>query len=174
MPIINVTRKSLIIQGLVFLLLGILFVAFPEGILKSISIYLGFLMMIPGIVMILTPLIKKNYQTNSPLLAEGLLLALFGLLLVVKPEIVGKLLAIFVGIWMIGGGTIQFAASFEKKQLQWRYWWIQLLAGICLVILGIIILFNAFSFSVIVTVWFGTILIAFGIYYLFLAFMLYS
>ena len=168
MSFIAVTRKNLVIQGIVFLLAGILFVAFPEGILKGISIYLGLLMLIPGVVMIITPLVKKG--GGPSLLIEGIILTLFGLLFIFEPQLIGKLLAIFIGIWMIGSGILQIAASSETKAAGWKYWWLQLLAGIILVIFGVVILFNAFTASVALMIWFGAVMIFYGVYYLVLAF----
>jgi uncharacterized membrane protein HdeD (DUF308 family) len=173
MSFIAITRKNLIIQGIVFLLLGILFVAFPDKILKGISIYLGIIMLVPGVVMIVTPLARKESSASPALLTEGVLLTLFGLLFIFRPEIVGKLLALFVGIWMIAGGIMQVAGSAAKKSMGWKYWWVQFLAGVLLLIAGLVILFNAFSVSVALMIWFGVIMILYGVYYLVLAFTQY-
>ena len=173
MKFIAVTRNNLVIQGLVFLLGGLLFVAFPAGILKGISIYLGLLMLVPGVIMLITSLVKQGTGTGSSLLIEGILLTLFGLLFILKPQLVGKLLAIFIGIWMIGTGVLQVAASSGNKAAGWKYFWIQLLAGILLVIFGFVVLFNAFTASVALLIWFGVIMIVYGVYYLVLAFTQY-
>jgi uncharacterized membrane protein HdeD (DUF308 family) len=173
MSFVTITRKNLVIQGIVFLLLGILFVAFPDKILKGISIYLGIVMLVPGVVMIVTPLARREGAASPALLTEGVLLTLFGLLFIFRPELVGKLLALFVGIWMIGAGIMQVAGSAAKKSMGWKYWWTQFLAGVLLLIAGIVILFNAFSVSVALMIWFGVIMIIFGVYYLVLAFTQY-
>ena len=173
MSLFAITRKNLLVQGIVFLLLGILFVSFPEGILKGISIYLGFLLLVPGVVMILAPVIDRGVQKGS-LLTEGMLLTLFGLLFIFEPELVGKLLAFFVGIWMIGAGIMQMAASSAKKSFGWKNWWILLIAGILLIIAGVVILFNAFAVSVALMIWFGVIMIVYGVYYLIVAFTQYQ
>jgi uncharacterized membrane protein HdeD (DUF308 family) len=173
MSFVTITRKNLVIQGIVFLLLGILFVIFPEGILKGISIYLGIAMLVPGVVMIVTPLARREGPANPALLTEGVLLTLFGLLFIFKPEIVGKLLALFVGIWMIAAGIMQVAGSAAKKSMGWSYWWVQFLAGLLLLVAGLVILFNAFQVSVALMIWFGVIMIIFGVYYLVLAFTQY-
>ncbi len=173
MKILGITRKNLVIQGVVFLVLGILFILFPEGILKGISIYLGILMLVPGIVMVVMPLARKEAGVHSALITEGVLLSLFGLLFIFRPEIVGKLLALFVGIWMIIGGVMQVAGSASKKSVGWKYWWVQFLGGILLLIAGLVILFNAFTVSVALMIWFGVIMIIYGVYYLVLAFTQY-
>jgi len=173
MSFISLTRKNLVIQSLIFLLVGLLFVAFPEGILKGISIYLGLLMLVPGVIMIITSLMKKETGVGSSLLIEGIILTLFGLLFIFEPQLVGKLLAIFIGIWMIGAGVLQVAASSGNKAAGWKYWWIQLLAGILLMIFGLVVLFNAFTASVALMIWFGALMIVYGIYYLILAFTQY-
>ena len=173
MKVVEINRKNLVIQGIVFLVLGILFILFPEGILKGISIYLGIVMLVPGVVMVVIPLAKKEAGAHSVLITEGVLLTLFGLLFIFRPEIVGKLLALFVGIWMIAGGIIQVAGSASKKSMGWKYWWVQFLAGILLLVAGLVILFNAFSVSVALMIWFGVIMIIYGVYYLVLAFTQY-
>ncbi len=173
MNFITLTRKNLVIQGLIFLLVGILFMTFPEGILIGISIYLGLLMMVPGVVMIITALMKKESGIGSSLLVEGVLLTLFGLLFILEPQLVGKLLAVFIGIWMLGAGIQQMVASSANKAVGWNYWWIQLLAGILLILFGLVVLFNAFTASVALMIWFGALMIVYGVYYLILAFVQY-
>jgi len=173
MKFFEVNRKNLVIQGVVFLVLGLLFIVFPKGILKGISIYLGIVMLVPGIVMVITPLIRKEAGAHSVLITEGVLLTLFGLLFIFRPEIMGKLLALFVGIWMVAGGIMQVAGSASKKSIGGKYWWVQFIAGILLLVAGVVILFNAFSVSVALMIWFGVIMIIFGVYYLVLAFTQY-
>ncbi len=170
---LNITRKNLVVQGIVFVLLGILFLLFPEEILKGISVYLGIVMLVPGVVMIVLPLARNEGSSSPVMLTEGVLLTLFGLLFIFRPAIVGKLLALFVGLWMIGGGIMQVAGSAARKSMGWRYWWVQFLAGILLIVAGLVILFNAFSVSVALMMWFGVLMIIFGVYYLVLAFTQY-
>ncbi|NOY37381.1 MAG: hypothetical protein GXO83_07370 [Chlorobi bacterium] len=172
MNIFKFTRQVYLIQGFLFLLFGILFVAAPESILFGISIYLGVLALIPGVVMIVVALLGRSGSAMGMVLVWGLMLALLGLLLIVKPEIMAILLALFIGLWVLFNGIAQIRNALLKKSEGWNNWWIRLVAGIVLTVFGLLIMSNAFTTTVILTIWFGALMIASGIYYLIMAFTL--
>lgn len=169
MDIFRFTRQAYLIQGLLFLAFGILFVAAPEGVLFSISIYLGILAMIPGVVMIVLSFANRGGGFSGMMFVPGLLLALLGLLLIVKPEVMAVLLAVSIGIWVLFNGLGHITNAFTLKSEGWRNWWVRLLAGAVLTIFGLAILGNAFATTVILTIWFGGLMMVTGIYYLILA-----
>lgn len=169
MDFFRFTRQAYLIQGLLFLVFGILFVAAPEGVLFSISIYLGILALIPGVVMIVLAFANRAGNFSGMLFIWGLLLALLGLLLIVKPEIMAILLALFIGIWVLFNGIAQIRNSMALKSEGWRNWWVRMAAGIVMTLFGLAILSNAFATTVILTIWFGALMIATGVYYLIMA-----
>lgn len=169
MSLFMVTKRNLLIRGLVFLILGILFISFPEEILRSISVYLGVILLISGIILIMVSLIKAGSYSKPALLTSGIVTSLFGLLFILKPAIVEVLLDLLIGLWMLFNGISQISGSTVKKEMGWKYWWIQLLGGILLLVFSLAVLFDAFSASIILTVWFGAIMIAYGVYYLIVA-----
>jgi uncharacterized membrane protein HdeD (DUF308 family) len=164
----TLSRNAYLFQGLLFLLLGILFVAAPESILISISIYLGIIALIPGVVMIVIGLTGRTGGSVLPVVWGGML-ALLGLLLIVKPEITGIIFALFIGIWVIFSGVLQIQNALSMKKSGWSNWWLRLAVGVVLIVFGLAVLTNAFATTVVLTIWFGVLMIATGVYYLLLA-----
>lgn len=167
----NLSKRNTLIQGLVFILFGVLFVAFPLSVLRSISIYLGIVILVPGIVMITAGVFNKNGGTDRNfLIPSGIVTVLFGLLFILKPEIVALLLSLFIAIWVLFSGALQVAAAFSFKAMGIKMWWTRLLVGLFLLVFGIVILKNALSVSVALTMWIGILMLVTGVYYLVLAF----
>ncbi len=171
MKSLSLSKKNTIINGFVFILLGLLFVAFPEGVLKGISLYVGLVILIPGIIMLIAGFMDKSGSgSRNVLIGEGVLAILFGLLFILKPELVGILFSVFISLWVILNGIFKMAASFVLKDLNDSSWWVQLLIGLVLLAFGIYMLVNAFGVSVLLTMWVGIFLLIFGVYYLWEAF----
>jgi uncharacterized membrane protein HdeD (DUF308 family) len=144
-----------------------LFVAFPEGALKGISLYVGLVILIPGIIMLIAGFMDKSGSgSRNVLIGEGVLAILFGLLFILRPELVGKLFSVFISLWVILNGIFKLTASFMLKDLGISNWWVGLLIGLLLLVFGIYMLVNAFSVSVVITIWVGILLLAIGAYYL--------
>jgi uncharacterized membrane protein HdeD (DUF308 family) len=164
---LSLSKKNTLINGVIFILLGLLFVAFPEGTLQGISLYVGLVILIPGIIMLVAGFMDKSGSGNkNVLIGEGVLTILFGLLFILKPGLVGILISVFIALWVILNGIFKLTASFTLKDLGISNWWVGLLIGLLLLVFGIYMLVNAFSVSVMITIWVGILLLAIGAYYL--------
>jgi len=171
MEFIKLSKKNTLIQGLIFILFGVLFVAFPLSVLRSISIYLGIVILIPGVIMITAGFTNKNVGAGRNLLITGgIVTSLFGLLFILKPEIVALLLSLLIAIWVLFSGALQVAAAISIKTLGYKMWWTRFLVGLFLLAFGVVILKNALSVSVALTMWIGIMMLISGVYYLVLAF----
>ncbi len=167
----SLSKKNTIINGVIFIFLGLLFVAFPESTLQSISIYIGLVILIPGVIMLIVSFLDKSgIRNKNVLIFEGVVTILFGLLFIIKPNIIGILLAVFISLWVILNGFLKLSISFSMKDIGESGWWVQSLIGFVLLAFGVYMLVNAFSVSVFITIWAGIILLIFGIYYLWEAF----
>ena len=168
---LNLSKKNTIINGVIFIFLGLLFIAFPEGTLQSISIYIGLVILIPGIIMLIAGLLDKSgSQNRNIIIFQGVITILFGLLFILKPNLIGILLSVFISLWVILNGVYKLAASFSMKTLDESGWWVQSIIGLVLLAFGGYMLVNAFSVSVFITIWAGILLLIFGVYYLWEAF----
>ena len=168
---LSLSKKNTIINGVIFIFLGLLFIAFPEGTLQSISIYIGLVILIPGIIMLIAGILDKlGSQNRNVVIFQGVITILFGLLFILKPNLIGILLSVFISLWVILNGFFKLAASFSMKDIGESGWWVQSLIGFVLLAFGVYMLVNAFSVSVFITIWAGILLLIFGVYYLWEAF----
>ncbi len=171
MKSLSLSKKDYIINGIVFILIGLLIVAFPEGVLKGISLYVGLVILIPGIIMLIAGFMNKSGSGSKKVLIwEGVFAILFGLLFILMPELIGKLFSVFISIWVIFNGIFKMSSSFALKGMNDSSWWVQLLIGLVLLAFGIYVLINAFGVSTFLAMWVGVFLLIFGVYYLWEAF----
>ncbi len=167
----SLSKRNTIINGVIFVLLGLLFIAFPEGTLQSISIYIGLVILIPGIIMLIAGFLDKSGSRNrNVVIFQGVITILFGLLFILKPNLIGVLFSVFISLWVILNGSFKLATSFSMKDMGESDWWVQSLIGVVLLAFGVYMLVNAFSVSVFITIWAGILLLIFGVYYLWEAF----
>lgn len=157
-------KVSVVFRGLVFIVLGILLVAFPLGALKSVTMFFGIVALISGGVMIINSLFfKKKVSHPDWLLLEGVVNAIFGLILIVKPDITAILISVVIALWAVISGFMQLFRAMAKRKRGMKVWILQFLVGFMLLIIGIYILFNPLTVSATLAIWIGIILIGAGV-----------
>ena len=113
----------LTINGILAILFGSITLFDSEVMMKSISIYFGLLILIGGILVLLGAFDhKRKNEKYNMLFAEGVIMAVIGILIMVFPLQTLKLFLILIGIWafLLGMLKIYIAISIGKA-LEYRY-----------------------------------------------------
>ncbi|MBW1836587.1 MAG: DUF308 domain-containing protein [Deltaproteobacteria bacterium] len=127
--------------------------------------------MITGIVLIIAAIsARKDMDNWGWRLAEGILDALFGIMLLANPGITAAVIPFLIGFWAFFYGILLFVDSFGSKKAGYKNWWLELIAGILTVIFGYIIAFNPVISVLTITVLIGISLLIVGIYNVVLSF----
>lgn len=140
-------EKSTLITTLFVFIAGILLIILHNrvSIMESIVVILGFMFLIPSVVSLIIVLLQKRGQNNRGSSYAGMIPAIggivFGLFLVVRPEIfVGIMVYLFAAILILGGlYHILFLAVVSKtvKMPGWFY-----ILPVLMIIAGIAIMFT--------------------------------
>ncbi len=149
---------SYVLRGVLALIFGILFIAYPGATLKTFVILLGIFLIIDGVVNLIRSLIfifrKEPWGWT---LVWGLTGLLIGLILVNHTEFTLGFVAILIGIWVVIMGVAEIAVAFDMPPASGRG---------ALAVLGVVSL----GFGIAILAWTAetvyALMVLFGIYLL--------
>lgn len=161
------TRKSeipSIIVSLILLMIGFLLWTKSDTIIKLVSIILGIVLIVAGIVM-LVRYWKTDKKTvlSSFNFGYGIISMIAGTALILNPTIVGSLLPFVIGIWVIISSIMRLEGAFYLKQLGSTKWVTPLILAIMSLICGILCVFGPFLVANIIVQFIGIILMIYAI-----------
>lgn len=132
--------KISIIAGLM-LLLGILFIALPQGSFNVLVTILGWCLIVVGVAMVISYFALLRTITTSIQFVTGMLLFFFGLLFLTVPTIyialIGFGLALF-GIQYVGEAIL-------RQKLGDKGWWKDLIFGLVEFLIGAVLVILRYS-----------------------------
>ncbi len=154
---------SYVLRGVLALIFGILFIAYPGATLRTFVILLGIFLIIDGVVNLIRSLIfifrKEPWGWT---LVWGIVGLLLGLILVNHTDFTLGFVAILMGIWVVIMGVAELAMAFDMPPESGR--------GV-IAVLGVISL----GFGIAILAWTAetvyALMVLFGIYLLVAAFM---
>jgi uncharacterized membrane protein HdeD (DUF308 family) len=112
----------LTINGVLAILFGALTLFDSEAVMISISMYFGLLVLIGGVLILFGAMDHKRKQKNYNLmLAEGIIMAVVGILIMIYPLQTLRLFLILIGIWAFLVGILKiYIAIAIGKELGYR------------------------------------------------------
>jgi uncharacterized membrane protein HdeD (DUF308 family) len=127
----------LIAAGAISIVAGLLAIAYPDITLKLLAIF-GGINLIMMSVLSLVDAFSRHADSGSRSLSAvlGVLSLIAGLLLLRRPGETLLVLLLIFGIWLVVSGAVQFFRSFGE--LEGRA--IRMLAALCEIVLGVVIL----------------------------------
>lgn len=150
-----------IAESLVFAILGIILICNPEGTVKIISILLGAIFIVIGIVKILRYITSKsseNLYSNYDLI-YGLTAIVIGIVAMIYMSTIGSIFRVIVGVWIIYTSFVRMNTSIQLKKLNNKIWIYSLVLAIIMFIGGLYVVVN--TGAIIVTI--GAIMVAYSV-----------
>ena len=127
----------LIAAGAISIVAGLLAIAYPDITLKLLAIFGGINLILMSVLSFLDAFSRHADSGVRALSAVlGVLALIAGLLLLRRPAETLLLLLLIFGIWLVVSGAVQFFRSFGE--LEGRA--IRMLAALCEIVLGVVIL----------------------------------
>lgn len=146
-----------IIVSLLFILFGIMLISRPESIISMISILLGTICVIIGVLKLI-----DYYSTNKQdnyMLAMSVVVIITGIIIMFCSEIILSFFRIIIAIWIIYSGLMNLQTTIVWRDYKSKLWLTTLLLAIAMIISGIYILINNGAMLQIV----GGIVVAYGV-----------
>jgi len=163
-----------LLRGLFWILFGIVIFARPGISLVSLTLALGVILFIDGIVNVANAVSgRKEHDDWWVLLLIGLTGIGIGLLTFYNPAATALAVVFYIAIWAIATGLLELVAAIRlRKQIQGEFW--LGLAGVASVIFGLLLVANPGTGALTVLWLIGAYAIAFGVLLLLLSFRVRS
>ena len=148
-----------IVSTLVMLVFGILLFVFPETVIKSIAIGLGTIFIMIGIVPIINYFRyrKSGFSTTFSFMM-GVFCIVVGLILLMNENILGTIIPIITGVWMIINGINRISIAMDLRDDKVSYWVITFIYAIITLIVGVLLILDPASGGKLVTKTIGIII----------------
>ena len=129
-------RNSIILTSLLYIVLGVVLIVFPEVSLGLACILIGAVTLIYGVVRIVAFVRDGGEASGRFDLFVGVLLAALGIFLLVCPQVIVSLIPIALGIYIIVDSVSAVKKALDLKALGFEHWWVSFLVALALLILG--------------------------------------
>lgn len=151
-----------LVQGVLLLLISLFIFRNPATVLTSISIWVGLLIMISGLIGIFASLYNDHSDHKLWSVLWSALSAVFGFLLLINVLVTMKAITILFGLWLIFGG-IRFIASGWIIRSKDSLGWVVIISGVLSIIAAFMIMTNMGTGAIGVSILLGTLVLIKGI-----------
>ena len=161
------TKIWLVISGILLVALGILCIAKPAATLFATAWLIGCFTLFSGISRLVFTFRTERFMPNSGTrMLSAILQILIGIIFLCNNIFVAISIPIVCAMWVIFEGVIIFIQSFDFKKVGFGSWWMLMILGILVVVLGVLGLYNVEVTGNIVAILIGVGIIAMGVAYL--------
>lgn len=132
-----------IFESLIILILGILFVAWPDTMNQAIAYVAGAFFLIKGGFQIVTYFMEKgqkDYFNNN--LLYGVISIVIGIAAFIVGKDIANIFRIIVGIWLIYESLVRINAAMKLHTAGVPIWKYVLILALSILVLGIFVTFN--------------------------------
>lgn len=161
--LIKSSYKMSMIYSILFAIIGLLLFIDPAGFVVLVSYLIGILLLIVGTSNVLNYSKNRDLAVTKTLLIVGVVLFIIGLFLILKPTFIGKIVPAVIGVCLIINALekLMYLKYLEDKKSE--SYMISLISGIVIMIVGIVLLFNPLSGTLIVTQIIGVIIVIYSV-----------
>jgi uncharacterized membrane protein HdeD (DUF308 family) len=132
--------------SLVFMILGLCLLLWPDLSALTICVLLGVICMVHGIVRLVGYFANDLYRLAFQFdLAVGILSILIGCVLVFHPRHILALLPVVLGLFILADSALRIQTALDARRFGMSKWWAILLVAIGGVVLGTVLLFSPFE-----------------------------
>ena len=141
-----------LISSAVILVLGLLLFFKSSVTLMGISYIFGGLIIASGVLAIIRFISNDHSDISNQLnIIYGIICIISGIFFIEKPEIIGSIIPVVMGIGIIISSSLKIQQSFNLKSLNSSYFFWSFVTALLSLICGVVLLFNPFKGAVIIT-----------------------
>ena len=136
---LNKFLYSSIIISVLMLVIGLIFIIFPDVSFTTITYVLAIILIVNGIYFIIE---KETSLFFSSFLTLGIIELLLGVVMLLNPDIMKTLFPIVAGIVMVTKATLDLRLSLLLKKYEYDTWFSIFICSLIAIISGVIIIIN--------------------------------
>ena len=134
------------LSAVICVILGIVLLVWPGQSTQVVCMVLGIVLGGFGLIQIILYLAtKEKTMVSHSMMMLGVVLAVIGGWIVLKPETIIKAVPMIVGILIVIHGFHNAAQAIDLKKMQYDNWWVALLLSLLTVALGVVLICNPFT-----------------------------
>ena len=158
--VLKKTGKASLVSSIIFAILGIILIAYPEGTVKFISYVIGIMFIAVGLYKGINYIKNKEiYNMFNYDMALGIIAIIIGAVTIAYSNQIGAIFRIMIGIWIVYSAIIRMSLSAKLKVIESNTWIYSLIIAFAMIICGVFIICN--SGAIVVTI--GTIILIYSI-----------
>lgn len=148
-----------IASTLVMLLFGILLFIFPETVIKSVAIAMGVIFIMIGVIPIINYFrFRATGFTTTFSFLLGIFCIVAGLILLMNENILGTIIPILTGVWMIINSINRISISMDLRDDKIPFWVITFIYAILTLVAGVLLILDPVNGGKLVTKTIGIII----------------
>ena len=134
------------LSAVICVILGIVLLVWPGQSTQVVCMVLGIVLGGFGLIQIILYLAtKEKAMVSHSMMMLGVVLAVIGGWIVLKPETIIKAVPMIVGILIVIHGFHNAVQAIDLKKMQYDNWWVALLLSLLTVALGVVLICNPFT-----------------------------
>ena len=160
MKFLTQVKRISIASIIVSVILGILFIAFPEKCITYFSLAIGISLIILGVVSIIGYFIDKS---GGFTLALGIISAIVGIIICVKYQTIISLIVVLFGIFILASGIFNFFTAIKVIASSVVFGWVTLGLSILTSVFGIIAITKSGALTITIVQFIGAALLIYAV-----------
>ena len=146
MNYIKSLKVNYLLSAVICVILGIVLLVWPGQSTQVVCMVLGIVLGGFGLIQIILYLAtKEKTMISHSMMMLGVVLAVIGGWIVLKPETIIKAVPMIVGILIVIHGFHNAVQAIDLKKMQYDNWWVALLLSLLTVALGVVLICNPFT-----------------------------
>lgn len=134
------------LSAVICVILGIVLLVWPGQSTQVVCMVLGIVLGGFGLIQIILYLAtKEKTMVSHSMMMLGVVLAVIGGWIVLKPETIIKAVPMIVEILIVIHGFHNAVQAIDLKKMQYDNWWVALLLSLLTVALGVVLICNPFT-----------------------------
>ncbi|MEN8157474.1 MAG: DUF308 domain-containing protein [Bacteroidota bacterium] len=154
-----------ILFGVIFVIIGMWILRTPVESLEKLTKIVGVIILVSGTTQLLFTFSNRESIPGWGFqLLGGLIDLAIGIILILNPEILLKIITLFVSIWLIVNAVTLIMKASEARQANHEYWKWELIFGVILLLVAILFLWHPLILGFTIAIWTATAFIILGLF----------
>ena len=151
---------SSIVVSILFALVGLGMMIFPDISLNVIAYTIAIIFIILGVYLFI---LDRRALFMIDMMFTGILMIIFGIIIMIYPKSFSLLIPIVLGIWIIADSLFKIRISVSLREYEDVPWVLSLILAIISLVCGIMFIINPLASSTVITAVFGSLIIIYAI-----------